>query len=220
MTFPLRILLTAGSLFLPLSIVSAQPDSPESAEANTDASVPARSPAPELPETEDSPEKTAEPKPAAPQPIIPTVIEADHAEMVTGDTGTRFVFTGNIVVTGNNLVVRCDRMEVFSTREEQPAATSGPPEIGRMEKIIATGNVHIEQEGREGRAGRAEIFLIEGRIVLTESPVIRNEQGNVSGFRITFIQGEAQAIVESGEGQRARIVLPTLPDLGTETEKR
>src|SRR5690606_27055627 len=185
----------------PIPIALAQPDSP--------AQTPADSSDESAPETR------------TPEPIIPTVIEADHAEMVTSDTGTRFVFPGNITVSGNNLTVRCDQMEVFSAREEQEKKPSGgPPEIGRMEKIVATGNVHIEQEGREGRAGRAEIFLIEGRIVLTESPVIRNEHGNVSGYRITFIQGETQAIVESGPGQRARIVLPKLPDLGTEMEKR
>lgn len=158
----------------------------------------------------------------APERAPQTVIDSDRVEMVTADGETRFLFTDNVVVTGNNLTVQCDRLEVFSARNEgeREGGRDSVTEIGSIQLILATGNVRIEQEGREATAGRAELFPVEGKIVLTENPVIRNEQGTVSGERITLNQGEGRALVERGEDQPARIVLPSLPDLGAEGERR
>ena len=83
MILPLRILLTAGAFCLPLPILLGQPDSPEKPVASTDSSA---STAPSVPAGSLAPESSAPANPAAPQPIVPTVVEADHAEMVTGDT--------------------------------------------------------------------------------------------------------------------------------------
>jgi len=157
--------------------------------------------------------ETAETVPAEPA-APPTVIRSDRVEMVTNDEETHFVFSNNVSVTGNNLVVLCDRMEVFSTRNT--SETERTPEIGAVRLILALGNVRIEQEGRVGTAGRAELFPLEGRVVLTENPVIRNEHGTVTGYRIILNQGENQAIVESGDQRPAEIILPTIPNLGAD----
>lgn len=184
MILSLRSLLSAGALLLfPLSLIFAEAE-----------------PAP-------APEEAA-PEEAAP----PTVIRSERVEMVTREDETHFVFSDKVSVTGNNLVVHCDRMEVFSSRNS--AATERAPEIGAVRLILAIGNVRIEQEGRIGTAGRAELFPIEGRVVLTESPTIRNEHGTVTGHRIILNQGENQAIVESGDEQPAEITLPAIPNLG------
>ena len=258
MIYPLRIILLAGALTFPLlpataRLVPAPGSSGQSVAATKTVKIKATNDKPtqetrpdesgEAPKNAESieneeptnnlqlpssPEPSKPTAPSEPEPIVPTVIETDHAEMVTRDGQTHLVLTGNVKITGNNLVVLCDQMEVFTVRrepEEEEGKQEDPsgitsPEFGQMEKIIAIGNVQIEQEGRQGQAGRAEIYLIEGRIELTESPVISDENGTVSGHRITFNQGEARAVVEAGEGQRARIVLPTLPDLGAATEKR
>lgn len=158
-----------------------------------------------------SPEAEEEPPP-------PTIFESDHGEMQTLEETTRFLLTGNVRVTGNNLRVFCDRLEVYAPREG--FQTDGAAQAGGIQRILALGNVRIEQEGREALAGRAEVFPQEGRIVLTESPMIRDEQGMVTGERITFLQGESRAVVEGGESGPARITLPTLPDLGGSAQPR
>lgn len=146
-----------------------------------------------------------------------TVFESEHGEMQTFEEETRFLLRGNVRVTGNNLRVFCDRLEVYAPRE---GIKAGGAPAGGITRILALGNVRIEQAGREAHAGRAEVFPQEGRIVLTESPMIRDDQGMVTGERITFIQGEARAIVEGGETGPARITLPTLPDLGADAISR
>lgn len=163
--------------------------------------------------------------PAAEGP--PTVIESDHLKMTTLEEETRFIFSENVKVTTTDMTVFCDRLEVFAGRQdgsEEPApapATEDPAEdemskLGRIDRIHAIGNVRILQEDREATSGRAEVFPQEGRVVLTENPILRNEQGKVSGGRITFYQGEREAVVESG----SRVELPSIPALGADADKR
>jgi lipopolysaccharide export system protein LptA len=200
MILSLRNILSAGALILlPLSTAFAE-------------SMEEGPPPPATLEAEEIP-------PPPPEPPPPTVITSDHVEMVTVEGESHFVFSGNVKVSGNNLIVFCDLLEVFSSRAAD-GTEAGVAEIGRIQRILATGKVRIEQEDRLATSGRAELFPVEGRIVLTDSPVIRNEHGTVSGHRITLNQGESQAVVEGGAGRQAEIVLPSLPDLGTGIERR
>jgi lipopolysaccharide export system protein LptA len=172
-----------------------------------------------LPLTANEAEEAEEFPPTAPIPrIVPppeTVIEGDQLEMIATDDAAYFIFTDNIRVTGNNITMTCDRLEVVSARDEDdPPGTERLSGMGRIRVIIASGRVHVWQEGREATAGRAEVLPDEGQVILTESPVIRDEQGEVSGERIILYQGLERAVVESGPAHRARVVLPNIPDLG------
>ncbi len=150
-----------------------------------------------------------------------TVIQGDQLEMIADDHEARFIFTDNIRVTGSNIVLTCDRLEVLSSRgnqrDESEERLAG---MGRIRSIVASGRVHVSQEGREATAGRAEVLPDEGRVILTESPVIRDAQGEVSGERIILYQGLERAVVESSAKRPARVTLPTLPDLGFRDQER
>lgn len=203
MILSIRTLLISGATFLlPFQAVPAQSD-------EADASPPATPAAEAEAETDPAPEETQ-----------PTVIDSDKVEMVTLEHETRFVFSNNVRITGNNMVILCDQLEVYAAREgEKKKKDDAVAELGRIQRIFAIGNVRIQQEGREAASGRAEVFPQEGRIVLTESPVIRDEQGSVSGERIILYQGESRAVVEGSSTQTARIVLPPMPDLGIGDEE-
>lgn len=150
-------------------------------------------------------------------PPPPTVIEADVMELRSSEAENRFFFRKNVRVFGTNLLVSCDELTVVSARSGDPAATVG--ELGALQSIVATGNVDIVQAGRRATAGRAELFPREGKVVLTEQPVIIDERAEVRGWRITLLQGERSGIVESAPpgtpgGGRATTILDALPDLG------
>lgn len=163
--------------------------------------------------------------PADGAPVVPgesegssaseTVIEGDQLEMIADEREARFTFTDNIRVTGNNIVLTCDRLEVISSRPvEQRDSGERLAGMGRIRSIVASGRVHVTQEGREATAERAEVLPDEGRVILTGSPVIRDTQGEVSGERIVLYQGLERAVVESSIARPARVTLPTIPDLG------
>jgi lipopolysaccharide transport protein LptA len=141
-----------------------------------------------------------------------TVISSDRLEMKNDGDKSFFLFSDNVKMTGNNLVVTCDRLEVHADRTGDLDANIG--QLGGIQQILAIGNVSISQEGRVARAGRAEVLPAEDKIVLTENPIVMDEQGSVSGESMTFYRGERRAVVDSGSSGPARVVLPAIPDLG------
>lgn len=141
-----------------------------------------------------------------------TVISSDRLEMKNDGDKSFFLFSDNVKMTGNNLMVTCDRLEVHADRTGDLDDNIG--QLGGIQQILAIGNVSISQEGRVARAGRAEVLPGEDKIVLTENPIVMDEQGSVSGESMTFYRGERRAVVASGASGPARVVLPAIPDLG------
>ncbi|MET0263152.1 MAG: LptA/OstA family protein [Rariglobus sp.] len=157
---------------------------------------------------------------AAPPPpvaIIPTVITSTKMEMWSTDTETRSVFEQNVVVTGNNLRITCDRLDVTAIRLDDvknKESTLGPLE--KFKTLVATGNVHIVQGDREVTCGRAEVFPGEDRVVLTEKPVVIDNSGPyvATGDRIVLLRGERRIF-----GDNIRLQGPPIRDLGFEKDK-
>lgn len=159
---------------------------------------------------------TAQPAPTDPAPLTPqnTIVTADRLEMRNTGVESHLVFNGNVHLTGTNLSMTCDRVEVYAEqipdiRDPEKKATIG--KIGALTRILAIGNVRVSQEGRTATAGRAEVMPIEDKIVLTESPVVTDTetQVTVSGSRMTFFRGDRYGQIENPQ-----VVGPALPNLG------
>lgn len=152
-----------------------------------------------------------------------TIIESNSLELATDAKENRFLFSGDVRIRSTNLEAECDRMTVVSLRtpDSDPEATLA--EIGSIASIYAEGNVVIRQAGRTATAGRAEIYPGEGRVVLTEDPVVRDERGmTVTGPRMVILQGERRVLIEGVDGAlteaRPTVSLPSLPDLGFDAD--
>lgn len=148
----------------------------------------------------------------APQP---TVIESTGpGEMVTTDDATTITFRDNVVVTGTNLRLSCDYLEVIVVRKGDATAALG--QIDKFRSLIATGNVRITQGDREAACGRAEVRPGEDKIVLSESPVIvlKDEGSRLAGRQITLFRGQRRVIVDQPVS-----VLPPVKDLGADRDK-
>ncbi|MBC9867882.1 MAG: hypothetical protein F7B06_01535 [Opitutae bacterium] len=140
-----------------------------------------------------------------------TVITGDDLEMLSGDEKSEFHITGRVQVIGTNLRLTCDELHITSVKRGDPSDTIG--KIGKVTEIIAIGNVRVAQKGRSASGGRAEFFPEEGKVLLTESPVVTDAQGTVSGTEIEWFHGQRRALVRGGE-HRVKVTLPHLPDLG------
>ncbi len=144
-----------------------------------------------------------------------TVITGDRLEMLSGDERSEFHIAGRVQVVGTNLRLTCDELHITSVKRGDPSDTIG--RIGKVTEIIAIGNVRVEQKGRSASGGRAEFFPEEGKVLLTERPVVTDAQGTVSGTEIEWFHGQRRALVRGGE-QRVKVTLPNLPDLGPDPE--
>jgi lipopolysaccharide export system protein LptA len=166
-----------------------------------------------------APKTSAAPPGAPATPPVPTVIESGSAEMVSTEKETTFTFRSGVTVTGTNLKMTCDELVVIARRTGDPAATFGKQE--NFKSLVATGNVHIVQNDREATCARAEVFPGDDKVVLSGDPKVRSVDGQyeASGPEMELHRGERRARIISKAGERPRIALPPLKDLGYEKEK-
>lgn len=143
-----------------------------------------------------------------------TVIESEQFDWRSTDTETTSVFTGRVVVTGTNLKLTCDRLEIVAIRKADPSATIG--KIEGFKSLVATGNVRIIQGDREAACGRAEVLPGDDKIVLTGNPVVVDHSVNWTwtGDELEMLRGQRQI-----RGKNARFTGPPVEDLGVDKEK-
>jgi lipopolysaccharide export system protein LptA len=142
-------------------------------------------------------------------PVPDTVVEAASCEIQSTDSQTVSVFTGNVTVTGNNLRLTCDRLEVVSLRSGDRSDTVGQQD--RFKSLVATGKVHIVQGDREATCERAEVLPGEDRITLTGRPMVVDHGNNstATGEPLILYRGDRRV-----RGSNVRITLPPIKDLG------
>ena len=123
-------------------------------------------------------------------------------------TETHAIFTGNVTVTGNQIKLTCDRLEILAERIGDKTATIGT--IDKFKFLIATGKVNIVQGDREANCGRAEVYPREDKIVLTEKPVvIDHKAGTVAtGDIIEMLRGQRRV-----SSSNVRVTFPAIKDL-------
>ncbi|MDP1580310.1 MAG: LptA/OstA family protein [Candidatus Didemnitutus sp.] len=145
----------------------------------------------------------------------PTVIESQQLDMRSSETETTSLFTGNVVVTGTNMRLSCDRLEVIAVRTPDAHAAIG--NVEKFKSLIATGNVLITQGDREAACGRAVVLPGDDKIILTERPVVtdRGVGWTWTGDELLLLRGERQV-----RGTNVRIVGPPVKDLGFDKDKR
>tara|TARA_B100001248_G_scaffold260540_1_gene249035 strand:+ start:54050 stop:54661 length:612 start_codon:yes stop_codon:yes gene_type:complete len=149
-----------------------------------------------------------------------TVIESERLEMVTTDEVNTFCFFGNVRIDGEALKTKCDEMMVIAKRAKAEAEP-GLGEVGSIAKIIAVGNVVIDQFDRTAKAERAEIFPSKGEVVLMGNPSVTDSQGVVRGYRMVLHKDDRRAEIEgSPEGARPSVTLPALPNLDPRKNKK
>ena len=144
-------------------------------------------------------------------PPQPTTLTCDHMDMWSEGEDTKAICTGKVTVTGTNLKIVCDRLELTATRISEKSGAV--PALDKFRYLLATGNVSITQGTRVATCGRAEVLPHEEKIVLTEDPVVTDHALSFvsAGERITMLRGQERVEVD-----KPRFTGPAIKDLGFE----
>lgn len=120
--------------------------------------------------------KPARKKRAPGEPPEPIEIQGDQLDAETVEGGRRLSFAGNVEAEQGDIHLTCDRLEAFyPTGESQP------------ERIVARGNVRIEQGERSATCVEAVFHRAEDRIVCTGAPAELTERcSRAQAEMITF----------------------------------
>jgi len=114
-------------------------------------------------------------------------------------------FEGKVKATSKDLVVECKKMIVYLNENSSPGSGL---ESGRIEKIIASGDVVINRsDGGIAKAGKAIFYQNEERVVLTENPSVQQGQDFAEGHRIVLYLKENRSIIEGSGEKRVKATL-------------
>ena len=136
-------------------------------------------------------------------------------EMVSTDKETTITFRDHVVVTGTNMKLSCDYLQVVVLRTGDPTATLG--KLEKFRSMLATGSVHIVQGDREAACGRAEVLPEEEKVVLSDNPIVVDHDQNTrfAGEKITLFRGQRRVQIE-----KPILTAPPIKDLGFDKEKK
>jgi lipopolysaccharide export system protein LptA len=110
--------------------------------------------------------------PGAAKNSVPTVVTSDQYKFdMKNHEG---VFTGNVVMTGADFKMKSREMYVYFDDKNA------------VKRMVSRGDVEIEQPERQTKAGQAEYFADDNKIILTESPQVIENQKAVTGTTITM----------------------------------
>jgi lipopolysaccharide transport protein LptA len=110
------------------------------------------------------------------EPPEPIEIQGDQLDAETVEGGRRLSFSGNVDAKQGEIHLRCDRLEAF-----YPTSASQP------DRIVARGNVRVEQGERTATCAEAIFHRAEDRIVCTGAPAELTERcSRAQAEKITF----------------------------------
>lgn len=110
------------------------------------------------------------------------------AERMTFDRQTQtFLFQDRVRVRRCDMTILCDRLRVFNDAAGQ-----------RVERIVFTGNVRMQQGARRVTAERAEYFDAEQKLILTGKPKAwdTDEHNELTGEEIVVFLQEDKLFVK------------------------
>ncbi|MCK5916458.1 MAG: tetratricopeptide repeat protein [Deltaproteobacteria bacterium] len=126
-----------------------------------------------------------------PLEIISDWTEADRQK------GT-ITFGGKVVAKQKDMVLYANQVVNYFDMENQ-----------KLVKVIAVGNVKLNQADKFVTCERAELIQAERKITLTGNPVMWQGENRVSGERIIIYLNQSQAEVFGGETGKAKVkILP------------
>ena len=109
-----------------------------------------------------------------------------------------------------------------SQNGQQSGQTTGP-DTGRVQNIVAVGNVRIDQGARWAVGGHAVFDQGQRTLVLTENPVLHDGPNVVAGDRVVVYLDENRSIVEGGRKRVKAVLYPNSdngPDAGTPAQAK
>ncbi len=136
------------------------------------------------------------------EPGEPIDITSDRVETFSREN--RIVFKGNVMARQKDMVIYSDAIEALVLEDGKG-----------IERVVAGGNVKIQQGLRVATCQQAIFYNLEQRMILTGDPKVWEGENLVSGDEIIFDIAKNRIEVRGGPGGRGKVrVLP-----GGELEK-
>ncbi len=115
-----------------------------------------------------------------------TPIYVSANKMVSHDKEKAVVFTGNVQAKQGDMIINAEMMTIYHGATKQPATTANKTASTKIDKIIATGNVEIIQEGFVATGDRVEYLASTEIVTLTGNAKIIQDNNMVTGHQVAM----------------------------------
>ncbi len=137
----------------------------------------------------------------------PTDITSD--KMTYAGRDNLVVFSGNVHVLRPDFELWSAELRVFLKPGQED---DSPDQQENIEKIVATGNVRIKSDGREGYSDLLTYFPDEGIARLEKNPRLVENQNSVEGEIIILNMTDNTSEVLGGPDKRVRVIFHSEPE--------
>ena len=113
-------------------------------------------------------------------------IEITSDRMRSENGGQKIIFSGNVAVTKDDMVITSDILEVYSSSDKK-----------QTDEIVAIGNVEISRGNKKAKGDRAVYLQHLQKIILTGSPKAIAWQGDdiIEGREMIFLMKKDRFVV-------------------------
>jgi lipopolysaccharide export system protein LptA len=128
-----------------------------------------------------------------------TPVNVGSAQLTYLDHERKARFEGGVVLRTTDTTVTAEKAEVYLQARGQAAAASGQPAPSQIERIVAEGQVNIQQPNRRATGQKLVYTAADGKFVLVGGPpsIFDAERGKITGGSLTFYNHDDRVVVDS-----------------------
>ena len=131
--------------------------------------------------------------PAPSTPITITGLKLTYA-----DSERKIHYQGGVVAKAAEFTASADTLDAVLLPRSQTTSNQTVAAPGQLDRIIAQGNVLIQQPNRRAQGQRLVYTVAENKFVLSGGPpsIFDAEQGKITGVSLTFFRRDDRVLVE------------------------
>ncbi len=114
------------------------------------------------------------------------------------DADRRAHYEGGVAAHGSDFSAAAQEMDVYLLPRTQTTGSQALSSQGRLDRMVAKGNVKLQEPGREADCQNLVYTASDDKFVLTGGPpsIFDAERGKITGVSLTFFRGDDRVLVE------------------------
>ncbi len=131
-------------------------------------------------------------------PIPSTPITITGLRLTYADSERKIHYQGGVVAKAAEFTASADTLDALLLPRSQTTSNQTVAAPGQLDRIIAQGNVVIQQPNRRAEGQRLVYTVAENKFVLSGGPpsIFDAEQGKITGVSLTFFRRDDRVLVE------------------------
>ncbi len=125
-------------------------------------------------------------------------ITITSARLTYADAERKAQYEGGVTAKGSNFTASANSMDVYFLPRSQTSAGQQVAGSGRIDHMVAQGNVQIVQPDRRAQGQQLVYTASDDKFVLTGGPpsIFDAEHGKITGVSLTFFRADDRVLVE------------------------